>query len=357
MTIFKAQSSKETGHLAGFLLQAALKQPGMEVTGQNSENKEAISPQSVKDPMQLIPLNEGLALLEKHIGNSNGLQREAFSFAFSAQCSPEQQASPLQLLFLSSNTVWEGLKYLEKFFALLMGQASMEIQDRTDTHIRVCLDTLTIEDETHRRWILELLISHLFDWLHQLCEGDIAKPNVQIPVEQPGFLTHYENIWQANVTTNTNQCIVEIPIHCLEKSKFSTHPAICRVLLNEVENQFRKLIRNASLADSLAQAFDSGSLNLNAEQNEIARLYNISARTLNRYLKKENTSLKQIATRSRMTIAKRLLSETDIAIQDIAIQLKLSGRRALDRLFISSEGISPARYRQLNRSESSSENN
>ena len=88
---------------------------------------------------------------------------------------------------------------------------------------------------------------------------------------------------------------------------------------------------------------------MNANQQEVANYFHISARTLNRHLHRENTSLKQIVTQVRLETAKQLLISTDDSIEQIALQIGLSGRRTLDRIFIKEVNQSPAQFRQTYR--------
>ncbi|MGB1091114.1 MAG: helix-turn-helix transcriptional regulator [Oceanobacter sp.] len=349
MTLFKPHSSKEASYLAVWLLQSALGQLDIEVTEAKLSGREISPSKNLKDPTQFVDLNIAIKELRRRVKTKATLPEHQFSFAAESQALEPQPRVPLQLLFLSSETLGEALDCLEKFFPLLIDQTPLKITSSKNYPTQIHLNVYPMVDENHQRWITELLINNLLLWIRQLCLSQDLPIRLQLPWQSDDLKNHYEACWKAEVLMGRNECLIELAPGSLDLGDFRTHEVIRGVLLNEVENQFRRLIRNASLADSLTQAFSSGALHLNAEQTEVAQLYNISARTLNRYLKKENTSLKQISTRSRIAIAKNLLVDTNDSIQDIAVRVKLSGRRALDRLFISAEGVSPARYRELNK--------
>jgi AraC-like DNA-binding protein len=121
------------------------------------------------------------------------------------------------------------------------------------------------------------------------------------------------------------------------------------MMKREVEEQYRKLARSGSLAERIRKALTQEKVRLNANQQEVAGYFHISARTLNRHLHREDTSLKQIVTQIRLEMAKLMLTSTDDAIEQIALNIGLSGRRTLDRIFIKEVNLSPAQYRQKNR--------
>ena len=124
------------------------------------------------------------------------------------------------------------------------------------------------------------------------------------------------------------------------------------MIKRDVEEQYKKLTRSGSLADRIKRALEQDKLSLKANQQIVAEHFHISARTLNRHLQKENTSLKQVVTDCRVHKAKQLLLESDLSIEQIALQLGLSGRRTLDRIFIKQTKDSPAQYRNRQRQHS-----
>jgi transcriptional regulator GlxA family with amidase domain len=103
------------------------------------------------------------------------------------------------------------------------------------------------------------------------------------------------------------------------------------------------------LAERIRKALMQDKIRLNANQQEVANYFHISARTLNRHLHRENTSLKQIVTQVRLETAKQMLIASEDSIEQIALQIGLSGRRTLDRIFIKEVNQSPAQFRQNNR--------
>lgn len=111
-----------------------------------------------------------------------------------------------------------------------------------------------------------------------------------------------------------------------------------------LKSNSKKLTRSGSLADRIKRALDQEKISLKANQQLVAEHFHISARTLNRHLQKENTSLKQIVTECRIEKAKVLL-KGNMSIEQIAQKLGLSGRRTLDRIFIKHTNSSPAQYR------------
>lgn len=262
-----------------------------------------------------------------------------------------QSVTSLQLLFLASHSLREGLHYLERFGSLLLDNSSVEVTRSREGYIRVRLHLSPTHDANNQRRLNELLISNILSWITQLCGEDFLPSCIYLNWPDSGQLPTYERHWCTRIHFNASHCMIELPPNSLDQGRYQGHPAFTLLLKAEVENQYRRQIRKSSLSGHISQAFYNGQISLNAEQGQVADHYNISARTLNRYLKKEGTSLKQLATQARIAMAKVLLIESNESIHDIAFRLKLSGRRALDRIFLAQEDMTPAQFRATHRNE------
>ncbi|MBV8666873.1 MAG: AraC family transcriptional regulator ligand-binding domain-containing protein [Burkholderiaceae bacterium] len=84
--------------------------------------------------------------------------------------------------------------------------------------------------------------------------------------------------------------------------------------------------------------------------NQLAALLNVTARTLHRYLNKEGTSFREIATRVRAERARVLLGEGRMAISEIAYSLGYTDVANFSRSFKRINGICPTHFRSRQRS-------
>ncbi|WP_221796991.1 AraC family transcriptional regulator [Oceanobacter mangrovi] len=257
-------------------------------------------------------------------------------------------SAPIHHLFLCSNTLREGLYYLEKYSTLLSEQLAVNVTRSRMGPLRVKLELKESVTTELDRWRCELLISTLLSWLRQLCGSRLTLQGIGLPWSETDYTVRYRQQWQTDVSFNQPVCALELNPESLDLGLHHTNPNITQLMRREVELQHRKLARAGSLSDHIIKALANGQLALAASQQDIAAHFNISTRTLNRHLQKDQTSLKQLVTQVRLEQARQLLITTSASIDDIAVQLGLSGRRALDRIFQKSLGLSPAQFRQEN---------
>ncbi|MFT7410565.1 MAG: AraC-like DNA-binding protein [Oleispira sp.] len=295
----------------------------------------------LKDPDARIPSQEADALISNLVRSSNSDSL----CVFSAQKAAAQSSCQLQHLFLCSNTLREALHYLEKFSSLLSDNLEINVTRTRDSIIKIKLPVNEQSFLSQERYRSELLVGILLGWLKQLCGTDMSINGIDLPFPQPSYADDYAKLWQANIVFNSTECCIKFDAKYLDQGLHNTNPHILNMIKRDVEEQYKKLTRLGSLADRIKRALNKDKLSLKANQQIVAEHFHISPRTLNRHLQKESTSLKQVITECRVIKAKMLLSESDLNIEQIALQLGLSGRRTLDRIFIKQTKDSPAQYR------------
>jgi len=319
----------------------------------NIEPQPAIDPRLMKllkDPDARIPTQDADILINSLIRTSNS----SSLCVFSAQKSVAQSSCQLQHLFLCSNTLREALYYLEKFSPLLSDNLEINVTRTRDNIIKVKLPVSEHSYLSQERYRSELLVGIILGWLTQLCGNEMHIDGIELPFPQPSYSADYTQFWKANITFNSTECSIKFQAKYLDQGLHNTNPHILNMIKRAVEEQYRKLTRSGPLAERITRALEQEKLNLKANQQIVAEHFHISARTLNRHLQKENTSLKQVITECRVNKAKQLLIESDFNIEQIALQLGLSGRRTLDRIFIKQTQDSPAQYRNKQRHQSRS---
>jgi AraC-like DNA-binding protein len=295
----------------------------------------------LKDPDARIPTQDADALINSLVRSSNS----GSLCVFSAPKAAAQSSCQLQHLFLCSNTLREALHYLEKFSTLLCDNLEINVTRTRDNIIKVKLPVSEQSFLSQERYRSELLLGIILGWLKQLCGADMAIAGIDLPFPQPIYAADYAKLWKTDIAFNSTECSIKFQAKYLDQGLHNTNPHILNMIKRDVEDQYKKITRSGSLAQRIKRALDQDKLSLKANQQLVAEHFHISARTLNRHLQKEGTSLKQVITECRVNKAKQLLIESELNIEQIALQLGLSGRRTLDRIFIKQTQDSPAQYR------------
>ena len=325
------------------LVEAASKQG---LSNEDSEPLDSRLIKILKDPDARISLTDADILISKLTRNYN----QGGLCVLASQKAISHSSCQLQHLFLCSNTLREALYYLEKFSSLLCDGLEINVTRTRDNIIKI---KLPIHDQhflSQERYRSELLVGLLLGWLKQLCGNEMEISSIHLPFPQPSYANEYRQHWKSQAFFNCDEFSIQFQARFLDQGLHNTNPHILNMIKRDVEDQYKKLTRSGSLSDRIKRALEQEKLSLKANQQLVAEHFHISARTLNRHLQKEHTSLKQVVTECRVHKAKQLLLDTDLSIEQIALQLGLSGRRTLDRIFIKQTDHSPAQYRNKQKS-------
>lgn len=333
----------EFGYFSSALLRPMLEAAGATFFDRLSdEDNAAIAPalKLIKDPNGHVADADADTLISLLVRRS---QNEALCVQ-APQKFNAHSSCQLQHLFLCCNNLREALYYLEKFSSLLSDELDVQVTRTRDNVIKIKLpvsDNSILATERHRS---EVIISTLLNWLRQLCPNlELSAISLPFPATQYAHL--YQQHWRAPIEFNADECSIQFQSKWLDEGLHKTNPHILNMMKKEVEEQYRKLARSGSLAERIRKVFTQRKIRLNANQQEVADYFHISARTLNRHLNSEHTSLKQIVTQVRLDLARDMLLHSNDSIEQIALNIGLSGRRTLDRIFIKELQLSPAQYR------------
>jgi len=309
-----------------------------------------IEPRLLVDPDNRIPLDKvdrvlsGLVKVtgKADLGLATGASLEARSYNL------------LQHLLLCCSTLSEALTYLNRYYILFSDEAPPIFGRKGDGSVKVSFPLHGEIDESSRIRH-DYILSLLCHWLRLLCGRDFKLTQVLLPFSAPSHEAAYQRWLHAPVRFNCQEVSVVFPAFWLDKQLHQSNPHIMNMIKSEVKNLAEKINNRALLSDRIRQALQQNRIEFSATQREVAELFHISSRTLNRHLQQEGTSLKSILTQSRIEEAKKMLVENKFSIEQIAMKIGFSGRRTLDRIFIKYVGMSPAQFRSKRLSELSAE--
>lgn len=250
----------------------------------------------------------------------------------------------LQHLFLCSATLKEALTYMEQYFILFSDETPPQVSQLADGRVRVRFPQSADLDESARIRQDYTLASFCY-WLKLLCGRDFKISSIEVAMQAPEYAHRYLEVLKSPVKFNSELSCIYFPSMWLEKKLHHTNLHIRSMIEQEVKQLADKLGGRISQGERIKQALKQGKIFHSATQNEVASLFHISSRTLNRRLQQENTSLKIILTQARIEAAKDMLKKPNMSIEQIALNIGFSGRRTLDRIFIKHLGESPAQFR------------
>ena len=174
----------------------------------------------------------------------------------------------------------------------------------------------------------------------------ILKPyRINLTRDIPDDNTEYEKVFGAvpEYNCDSNEMIfreadLKIPMKAFNPETFE-------LLKRHVESQIRKFRNEESIIEKVKSVLLSSVQYRFPDIETVATKLNTSARTLQRYLSKENTNFKAILQDTRFDLAKEMLKQNDLTISEISYTLGYSDLGNFSRSFKKYTGESPQEFR------------
>ena len=238
------------------------------------------------------------------------------------------------------------------------GEALRSLVRYMHLHVRGATTTLTVDSGLA---VLEYQIYHAralgndqvgdgavavaFNIMHDLCGSDWEPIEVRFVHSKPEDVTPFRQFFRVPLRFDTEQYAVVFSATWLNRSLSDTSPELLHLLQREVDKldvqqegdileQVRSLLRT-----TLATGHSSA--------DQVAELFSINRRTLNRQLNVVGTNFREVLDEVRFELARQLLEDSAMEIVHIASFLGYSNASAFTRAFRRWSSTTPANWRAL----------
>lgn len=189
--------------------------------------------------------------------------------------------------------------------------------------------------------IYDMVMAGYCNFLHELCGPDWTPSEVFFPHAKPANVDPYRRLFRAPLRFNSEFCALRFPVHWLERPVPNADPALLRIAESEAEA--------AGRGELLLQVYRASRLLLlhgKSSGNDVARMLAMHRRTLNRRLEAEGATFQEVLDQVRFEVARQLLADTQVAIDDVAAALGYAGVSPFLRAFRRWSGATPGRWRR-----------
>ncbi len=177
--------------------------------------------------------------------------------------------------------------------------------------------------------------------LRDLCGPAWVPTEVLVPHAKPRDATPYRQLFKVQPRFNAEFCAVRFPNHWMEQRIEGYDPARRRLV-----EQIAERIDGGQLVEQVYRALRLVLLHGKTSGDDVAELLSMHRRTLNRRLKAEGTTFQEVLDQVRFEVARQLLGDSEIALDDVAATLGYAGISPFMRTFRRWAGTTPGRWRR-----------
>ena len=178
----------------------------------------------------------------------------------------------------------------------------------------------------------------------ELFAGSGARPSaVRFAYPRPPYAAEHERIFGDAARFDCEVTEMVFPRAWLDKTQPYRSPELFEVLKAQADRSLGRLERGAPLRERIERILGTQGTR-SPTMDGVARELGMSARSLRRRMQAEGLSFSDLATRSRMHSAKRMLERPGASIQETAYALGFASPTAFHRAFKRWTGMTPKQY-------------
>ena len=187
----------------------------------------------------------------------------------------------------------------------------------------------------------------LFNILRTLCGPEWKPVAIEFAHRKPETVGPFRRFFQAPLIFDTEQYAVAFAADWLSRPLPDTDPQLHRLLQRQIDalearhgDDFPEQVRSV-----LRTALVTG----HARADQVAALFSMHARTLNRRLDAFGVGFRELVDEGRFEIARQMLEDSAMPVSQIATMLDYADASAFTRAFRRWSGTTPARWRAKQR--------
>jgi len=182
-----------------------------------------------------------------------------------------------------------------------------------------------------------------FNIVRDLCGSDWKPVEARFAHREPENAEPFQKFFQAPLRFDTEQYAVVFSEHWLNRRLPDASPELRRLLQQEIDKLEVRLEDN--FLEQVRSLLRTTLVTGHSSADQVAELFSMHRRTLNRHLNSVGTSFRKLADEVRFEIARQLLEDSAMEIIQIASLLGYSNASAFTRAFRRWSSTTPARWR------------
>jgi AraC-like DNA-binding protein len=189
--------------------------------------------------------------------------------------------------------------------------------------------------------IYDTLAAAGYNFMRELCGASWAPSEVFLPHAKPPSIEPYRHFFKAPLRFNSEICALRFSTDWLNRPIPEADPVRLRIAETQAEA--------AGRGDLLPQVYRTSRALLlrgRSSGDDVAQLLAMHRRTLNRRLAAQGVTFHEVLDRVRFKVARELLGDTDLVMDDIAASLAYASVSPFVRSFRRWSGTTPGRWRR-----------
>lgn len=249
----------------------------------------------------------------------------------------------LSFLFISSSSLEEALRGLQKYSVLFSHMARFEVVER-DSNVDFEVNILGAPD-IPLEFALTSFIAAIVEWVRLLCKDTRGLQRIELTFDLPANKEPYQSYFGCPVVFGAKRNRLVFSAAFAKRRLFTGRPELGRVLeqqLMDEMSRFQRVDMTGQVYAKLCELLPRGQ----ASQKRIAGLLNVSVRKLQMQLLQEETTYKDLFDQVRQSLVMNFIKDRRLTVSEIGCRIGFVNTSNFCRTFRRWYGMSPSEYRR-----------
>lgn len=190
-------------------------------------------------------------------------------------------------------------------------------------------------------YIYDAVLAAGVNYLRELCGPAWQPSSVLIPHAKPVDVTPYQSVFRAQPRFNAEMSALRFPASWMAHSVEGADPERRRTAELRADQ-----VGRGQIVDQVSRALRAVLLHGKNSGDAVAEMLAMHRRTMNRRLKAEGTTFQEVLDTVRFEVARQLLRDSTLALDDVAATLGYAGVTPFMHTFRRWAGTTPHRWRR-----------
>jgi AraC-like DNA-binding protein len=196
-------------------------------------------------------------------------------------------------------------------------------------------------DVTHADQVYDAILAAGFNYLRELCGPDWLPSEVLIPHARPADTGPWRRLFKVTPRFNAETAALRFSASFMDAAVDGAQAVSLRAAQRRIAG-----FSGHALVAQVIRALRLVLVHGKCSGDDVAAELSMHRRTLNRRLRAHGTTFQRVLDQVRYDVARQMLRESDIALDDIAATLGYAGVSPFMRTFRRWSGTTPARWRR-----------
>ena len=244
----------------------------------------------------------------------------------------------------TAETPRAALKAIEMISSIINPYVEIRVQE-TDTEVIAFCHVNASWDDKLRSLYVEVIFSIIHRFGRLILAEDFEIKKIIFEQKLNDSLEYYHQQFGTVIEAGSTHSAMVFPQHILDLPLSKSLPEMHRETEKLLAAKIEFVQNNSNFKLEVLRLMQEENF-LRGSVQDCAEHLDMTVRGLQRKLKESNTTYSEVQSEARMSLARDLLVENDLSIEEISDRLGFADRRSFTRMFSKFYGVSPTVYRK-----------